>query len=45
MSENHESGKHKLVYVLSRRPVFALFQDELEARKSSELSVYSQKHN
>ena len=32
--KNHESGKHKLIYVLSRLQVFALFQDELEARKS-----------
>ena len=34
VSENHDSGKHKLIYVLSRLLVFALSQDELEARKS-----------
>ena len=34
VSENHESGKHKLIYVLSRLPGVRSFQDELEARKS-----------
>ena len=33
VSGKHESGKHKLIYVLSRLLVYALFQDELEARK------------